>query len=64
LSFRGSIEGKSVFYLTDTYETDVEQDAYAAGGEYGILEGRILSLLHPVVMLILFFATGYAGFLG
>jgi len=43
---------------------DIEQDAYAAGGEYGILEGRILSLLHPVVMLLLFAATGYAGYLG
>ena len=41
-----------------------EQDAYAAGGEYGILEGRIFSLLHPVVMITLFVATGYAGYLG
>lgn len=40
------------------------QDAYAVGGEYGILEGRILSLVHPVVMLALFAATGYAGYLG
>ncbi|KAG0617433.1 hypothetical protein M758_5G189800 [Ceratodon purpureus] len=40
------------------------QDAYAAGGEYGILEGRIFSLIHPVVMLGLFTATGYAGYLG
>lgn len=42
----------------------VGQDAYAVGGEYGILEGRILSLVHPVVMLALFAATGYAGYLG
>lgn len=41
-----------------------QQDAYAAGGEYGILEGRIFSLIHPVVMLGLFTATGYAGYLG
>lgn len=40
------------------------QDAYAAGGEYGILEGRIFSLIHPVVMFSLFVATGYAGYLG
>jgi hypothetical protein len=40
------------------------QDAYAAGGEYGILEGRIFSLIHPVVMATLFAATGYAGYLG
>lgn len=49
--------------LTDT-EYLVKQDAYAAGGEYGILEGRIFSLIHPVVMLSLFTATGYAGYLG
>lgn len=40
------------------------QDAYAAGGEYGILEGRIFSLIHPAVMITLFGATGYAGYLG
>ena len=40
------------------------QDAYAAGGEFGILEGRIFSLIHPIVMISLFVATGYAGYLG
>ncbi|XP_024375353.1 uncharacterized protein [Physcomitrium patens] len=40
------------------------QDAYAAGGEYGILEGRTLALIHPVVMLAFFVATGWAGYLG
>lgn len=42
----------------------VVQDAYAAGGEFGILEGRIFSLIHPIVMISLFVATGYAGYLG
>jgi hypothetical protein len=36
----------------------------AAGGELGILEGRSIALLHPLVMGILFLATGYAGYLG
>jgi len=40
------------------------QSAMAAGGEFGILEGRSAALLHPLVMGILFVATGYAGYLG
>lgn len=30
------------------------QEVMAKGGEYGILEGRIGSMLHPVTMLLLF----------
>lgn len=41
-----------------------EQDAYAAGGEFGILEGRTFALIHPVVMASFFVATGWAGYLG
>ncbi|CAN1175527.1 hypothetical protein LINPERHAP2_LOCUS31988 [Linum perenne] len=40
------------------------QDAMAAGGELGILEGRSLALVHPIVMGGFFFYTLYAGYLG
>lgn len=40
------------------------KDAVAAGGEFGILEGRTLALIHPVVMGGLFVYTLWAGFLG
>ncbi|XP_026662831.1 uncharacterized protein LOC103713288 isoform X2 [Phoenix dactylifera] len=40
------------------------KDALAVGGEFGILEGRTLSLIHPVVMGSLFFYTLWAGYLG
>ena len=40
------------------------QDALAAGGAYGILEGRTGALVHPALMLFLFGATGFTGFLG
>lgn len=38
--------------------------AYAKGGEFGILEGRTLALIHPAVMGFLFAYTCYAGWLG
>lgn len=38
--------------------------AQAAGGEFGILEGRIVSLTHPAVMFVLFLSTFYTGYLG
>lgn len=40
------------------------QAAMATDGAYGILEGRTAALIHPAVMLGLFTATGYAGYLG
>jgi hypothetical protein len=40
------------------------QDALAAGGAYGILEGRTGALVHPALMLFLFAATGFTGYLG
>ncbi|KAL4566975.1 hypothetical protein LXL04_022545 [Taraxacum kok-saghyz] len=40
------------------------QDAFAAGGEFGILEGRSVALIHPIVMGGLFVYTLYAGYLG
>lgn len=38
--------------------------AYAKGGEFGILEGRTIALIHPAVMGFLFVWTCYAGYLG
>lgn len=40
------------------------QDAFAAGGEFGIFEGRTLALIHPIVMGGLFVYTLWAGYLG
>ncbi|KAL8145772.1 uncharacterized protein LOC141707110 [Apium graveolens] len=40
------------------------KDALAAGGEFGLLEGRSLALIHPIVMGALFAYTLYAGYLG
>ncbi|XP_078442087.1 plant/protein [Wolffia australiana] len=39
-------------------------DALAVGGELGILEGRTLALVHPVVMGGLFVYTLWSGYLG
>ncbi|KAK7275407.1 hypothetical protein RIF29_16523 [Crotalaria pallida] len=41
-----------------------QKDALAVGGEFGILEGRTFALIHPIVMVSLFFYTLYAGYLG
>lgn len=38
--------------------------AWAKGGEYGPLEGKASSLVHPIIMPLLFLATLYTGFLG
>ncbi|KAI3904607.1 hypothetical protein MKW98_014787 [Papaver atlanticum] len=40
------------------------QDALAAGGEFGIFEGRTLALIHPIAMGGLFLYTLWAGYLG
>ncbi|XP_020212604.1 uncharacterized protein LOC109797099 [Cajanus cajan] len=40
------------------------KDALAAGGEFGILEGRSFALIHPIVMGAFFFYTLWAGYLG
>ncbi|KAL9259129.1 hypothetical protein AKJ16_DCAP18653 [Drosera capensis] len=39
-------------------------DALAVGGEFGILEGRTLALVHPAVMGGLFLYTLWSGYLG
>jgi hypothetical protein len=38
--------------------------AFAKGGEYGIWEGRIVSLAHPAVMAVVYAASAYAAFTG
>ncbi len=40
------------------------QDALALDGQFGILEGRIFALIHPIAMGTLLLATGWAGYLG
>ncbi|KAL5572169.1 hypothetical protein UlMin_021766 [Ulmus minor] len=40
------------------------KDAFAGGGEFGILEGRSFALIHPIVMGSLFVYTLWAGYLG
>eukprot|EP00252_Welwitschia_mirabilis_P009087 TRINITY_DN2138_c0_g1_i1.p1 TRINITY_DN2138_c0_g1~~TRINITY_DN2138_c0_g1_i1.p1 ORF type:complete len:321 (-),score=57.21 TRINITY_DN2138_c0_g1_i1:310-1272(-) len=40
------------------------EEAYAIGGEYGVLEGRSASLIHPIVMGGLFLFTIWTGYLG
>ncbi|KAM6583816.1 hypothetical protein CsatB_010818 [Cannabis sativa] len=40
------------------------QNAAAAGGQFGILEGRSFALVHPIVMGGLFVYTLWAGYLG
>ncbi|WOG90530.1 hypothetical protein DCAR_0209774 [Daucus carota subsp. sativus] len=40
------------------------KDALAAGGEFGLLEGRSFALIHPIVMGVLFAYTLYTGYLG
>ncbi|QHO52140.1 uncharacterized protein DS421_2g36990 [Arachis hypogaea] len=38
--------------------------ALAVDGEFGILEGRTFALIHPIVMISLFFFTLWTGYLG
>ena len=40
------------------------QEAFAKGGEFGILEGRTLALVHPFFLGGLWLATVYEGYLG
>merc|ERR1712219_37435 len=42
----------------------VSEDAFAKGGELGILEGRTIALLHPAMMFFLLGATTWSGYLG
>ena len=38
--------------------------AMAKGGEYGVFEGRIISLAHPTIMATVYAATAYSAFSG
>nr|XP_027108543.1 uncharacterized protein LOC113728194 isoform X1 [Coffea arabica] len=40
------------------------KDAVAVDGNFGLLEGRTMALVHPLVMASLFLYTLYAGYLG
>jgi uncharacterized membrane protein YidH (DUF202 family) len=40
------------------------EDASAAGGAYGVFEGKLASMAHPVTMLALFGTSLYSGYLG
>jgi hypothetical protein len=40
------------------------QHALAQNGELGIIEGRIASMTHPIIMGFLFGASVYTGWLG
>lgn len=40
------------------------QEAMAKGGEYGLLEGRLGSMMHPVTMGLLFMTSVYSASLG
>ncbi|KAJ1378028.1 hypothetical protein SESBI_48273 [Sesbania bispinosa] len=42
----------------------LKQDAVAVDGQFGILEGRTVALIHPIVMASLFLYTLWAGYLG
>lgn len=59
-----------IFYLcyvlscSDIFSLRRKKDAFAAGGEFGILEGRSVALIHPIVMGSLFVYTLWAGYLG
>ncbi|WOK98194.1 hypothetical protein Cni_G06904 [Canna indica] len=65
LSFVPSLPSISAAAVTFSLPLFVHpEDALAAGGQFGILEGRSFALLHPVVMGGLFFYTLWAGYLG
>jgi len=42
----------------------VPSEAWAKGGKWGALEGKASSLVHPLIMGVLFLVTLYTGFLG
>jgi hypothetical protein len=51
---------KSIVLFTTAISSFLPVDiAFAAGGEYGLLEGRTASMLHPLTMLALFSTSIY-----
>ena len=59
-----SRETAAIVAAAATAATFLPDAAYAKGGEYGLAEGRIISLAHPVAMGGCFLATLYAGYTG
>merc|ERR1719174_408471 len=57
-------ETAAIVAAAATAATFLPQEALAKGGEYGLAEGRIISLAHPVAMGGCFLATLYAGYTG
>ncbi|KAL1329270.1 hypothetical protein HN51_046398 [Arachis hypogaea] len=50
--------------LTFPFLLEQKDAALAVDGEFGILEGRTFALIHPIVMISLFFFTLWTGYLG
>lgn len=40
------------------------EEAFAKGGEFGVLEGRTAALVHPFFLATMYFTSLYAGYLG
>ena len=59
-----SRETAAIVAAAATASTFLPEEAVAKGGEYGLAEGRIISLAHPVAMGGCFLATLYAGYTG
>ena len=59
-----SRETAAIVAAAATAATFLPEEALAKGGEYGLAEGRIISLAHPVAMGGCFLATLYAGYTG
>jgi hypothetical protein len=57
-------ETAAIVAAAATAATFLPDAAMAKGGEYGLAEGRIISLAHPVAMGGCFLATLYAGYTG
>jgi hypothetical protein len=62
----GAIDGKAVGIasLAVLYPLVASDPALAIGREYGLLEGQIMSLMHPALMFFLLGSSLYAGYLG
>ena len=59
-----SRETAAIVAAAATASTFLPTAAVAKGGEFGLAEGRIISLAHPVAMGGCFLATLYAGYTG
>lgn len=61
--FWGDVAPKAALATTAMWTATAEL-ASAAGPDWGIFEGRIGSLLHPIAMLSMFLYSAYTAFLG